>query len=50
MIADNLYWVRGVDGVLWDVPLYEGMGQAKVSCAQDRTTGRFADGKGDLHR
>ena len=31
MIEDNLYRVRGVDGVLWAVPLYKGMGQAKVS-------------------
>ena len=38
MIEDNLYRVRGVDGVLWAVPLYKGTGQAKVSF-NDRATG-----------
>jgi putative ABC transport system permease protein len=42
MIEDNLYRVRGVDGVLWAVPLYKGMGQAKVSFA-DRKTNRRID-------
>ena len=30
MIQNNLYRVRGADGVLWAVPLYKGSGQAKV--------------------
>ncbi len=42
MIEDNLYRVRGVDGVLWAVPLYKGTGQAKVSFA-DRATDRRID-------
>jgi putative ABC transport system permease protein len=42
MIADNLYRVRGVDGVLWAVPLYKGTGQAKVSFT-DRATARRVD-------
>ncbi len=42
MIADNLYRVRGVDGVLWAVPLYKGMGQAKVSF-NDRASGGRVD-------
>jgi putative ABC transport system permease protein len=31
MIENNLYRVRGVDGVRWAVPLYKGMGRAKLS-------------------
>ncbi len=42
MIADNLYRVRGVNGVLWAVPLYKGMGQAKVSF-NDRASGGRVD-------
>jgi len=42
MIEDNLYRVRGVDGVLWAVPLYKGTGQAKVSFA-DRVTNQRTD-------
>ncbi len=42
MIEDNLYRVRGVDGVLWAVPLYKGTGQAKVSFV-DRVTDRRID-------
>jgi putative ABC transport system permease protein len=42
MIEDNLYRVRGIDGVLWAVPLYKGLGQAKVSF-NDRATGRRVD-------
>ncbi len=30
MIETNLYRVRGVDGVLWAVPLYKGNGRAKI--------------------
>lgn len=42
MIENNLYRVRGVEGVLWAVPLYKGTGQAKLSF-DDRTTGRRID-------
>lgn len=42
MIEDNLYRVRGVDGVLWAVPLYKGTGQAKLSF-DDRKSGRRVD-------
>src|SRR5947209_18674563 len=31
MIENNLYRVRGVDGVLWAVPLYKGIGRAKIN-------------------
>jgi putative ABC transport system permease protein len=31
MIENNLYRVRGVDGVLWAVPLYKGQGRAKIN-------------------
>src|SRR5262245_38932190 len=31
MLENNLYRVRGVDGVEWAVPLYKGMGRAKVN-------------------
>jgi putative ABC transport system permease protein len=31
MIENNLYRVRGVDGILWAVPFYKGNGRAKVS-------------------
>ena len=31
MIENNLYRVRGVEGVLWAVPLYKGNGRAKVN-------------------
>jgi putative ABC transport system permease protein len=37
MILDNLYRVRGADGVLWAVPLYKGAAQAKVTF-NDRVT------------
>ncbi len=30
MIQNNLYRVRGVDGVLWAVPLYKGTARAKI--------------------
>ena len=37
MIENNLYRVRGVDGVEWAVPLYKGNGRAKVnSYGEDR--------------
>ncbi len=42
MIEDNLYRVRGVDGVRWAVPLYKGQAQAKVSF-QDRHTASEID-------
>ena len=42
MIQDNLYRVRGVDGVLWAVPLYKGAAQAKVSFT-DQATGERRD-------
>ncbi len=42
MVEDNLYRVRGVNGVLWAVPLYKGMGQAKVAF-NDRVTGERVD-------
>jgi putative ABC transport system permease protein len=42
MIQDNLYRVRGADGVLWAVPLYKGTGQAKVTF-NDRATGTRHD-------
>ncbi|MDR3637068.1 MAG: ABC transporter permease [Isosphaeraceae bacterium] len=42
MIEDNLYRVRGVDGVLWAVPLYKGQAQAKVTF-NDRATGDRRD-------
>lgn len=31
MIENNLYRVRGVEGVLWAVPLYKGQGRAKIN-------------------
>jgi putative ABC transport system permease protein len=31
MLENNLHRVRGVDGVAWAVPLYKGMGRAKVN-------------------
>ena len=31
MLENNLYRVRGVDGVEWAVPLYKGMGRAKIN-------------------
>src|SRR5262245_33462463 len=31
MIENSLYRVRGVDGVLWAVPLYKGQGRAKIN-------------------
>src|SRR5258708_38706675 len=31
MIENNLYRVRGVDGVRWAVPLYKGNGRAKIN-------------------
>ena len=51
MIEDNLYRVRGVDGVLWAVPLYKGMARAKVTFNDrvDRRTER-CDRDGDLAR
>jgi putative ABC transport system permease protein len=33
MIETNLYRVRGVAGVLWAVPLYKGIGRAKLTTA-----------------
>ena len=41
MIEDNLYRVRGVEGVQWAVPLYKGAGQAKVSFADRQTDKRI---------
>jgi putative ABC transport system permease protein len=40
MIEDNLYRVRGVEGVLWAVPLYKGNGRAKLTF-RDRATGEL---------
>lgn len=40
MIEDNLYRVRGVDGVRWAVPLYKGTGQAKLSFYDRKTRER----------
>ena len=31
MIEDNLYRVRGVEGILWAVPLYKGIARAKLT-------------------
>src|SRR5437588_5372162 len=31
MVENNLYRVRGVDGVLWAVPLYKGNARAKIT-------------------
>src|SRR5271163_2736079 len=31
MIENNLYRVRGVEGILWAVPFYKGNGRAKVN-------------------
>ncbi len=42
MIEDNLYRVRGVDGVQWAVPLYKGQAQAKVTF-NDRVSGERRD-------
>jgi len=39
MIEDSLYLVRGVDGVLWAVPLYKGLGRARLAF-DDRVTGQ----------
>ena len=37
MIEDNLYRVRGVEGVLWAVPLYKGTaGQVDLPRSSDR--------------
>src|SRR5215212_6867268 len=33
MIETNLYRVRGVEGVRWAVPLYKGIGRAKLDAA-----------------
>ena len=35
MIETNLYRVRGVEGVAWAVPLYKGVGRAKVNSTGD---------------
>lgn len=43
MIENNLYRVRGVDGIEWAVPLYKGNGRAKVNSdgqKRDPLTGR----------
>jgi putative ABC transport system permease protein len=43
MIENNLYRVRGVDGIEWAVPLYKGIGRAKVNSygpARDFVTGK----------
>jgi len=40
MIEDNLYRVRGVEGVLWAVPLYKGNARAKLTFP-DRATGEL---------
>jgi putative ABC transport system permease protein len=42
MIEDSLYRVRGVEGVLWAVPLYKGSARAKLSF-RDRVTGEKRD-------
>ena len=34
MIENNLYRVRGVEGVKWAVPLYKGNGRAKINSTQ----------------
>jgi putative ABC transport system permease protein len=39
-IEDNLYRVRGVEGVLWAVPLYKGNARAKLSFAVQATGNR----------
>ncbi len=39
MIEDNLYRVRGVEGILWAVPLYKGIARAKLTF-RDRETSR----------
>ena len=39
MKEDSLYRVRGVDGVLWAVPLYKGISRARLAF-DDRATGR----------
>jgi putative ABC transport system permease protein len=31
MIENNLYRVRGVEGVEWAVPIYKGMARAKLT-------------------
>jgi len=36
MLENNLYRVRGVEGVLWAVPLYKGTARAKVNPASAR--------------
>ena len=43
MIENNLYRVRGVEGIEWAVPLYKGNGRAKVNShgqSRDPLTGR----------
>jgi putative ABC transport system permease protein len=39
MIEDSLYRVRGVDGVLWAVPLYKGAARARLAF-DDRASGQ----------
>jgi len=40
MIENNLYRVRGVDGVLWAVPLYKGTARAKLTTYVEVGKGR----------
>ena len=42
MLENNLYRVRGVEGVLWAVPLYKGKARAKIN--PDVARGQSADG------
>jgi putative ABC transport system permease protein len=44
MIENDLYRVRGVDGVQWAVPLYKGIARAKIN-----STGRGPDGRPVRH-
>ena len=49
MIENNLYRVRGVEGVKWAVPLYKGNARAKLNSTQ-LTEGNPTIAKGQTHK
>ena len=50
MIQNNLYRVRGVEGVLWAVPLYKGTARAKMTSSTGYGRLRHGDRAGDPAR
>ena len=50
MIENNLYRVRGVEGVLWAVPLYKGKARAKINPDVARGNRDDGDRAGDPAR